>query len=103
MKNLDDIKLKLSNFASRFINYFEKHRATILFLLIGISIGYVSYNSQQYLSPTPNQDTYNQKISEVKVKTIDYDFVNKLQQSIDDQEIDITNDSGSGRSNPFNE
>lgn len=103
MKDSTKLKTQLSQKLNSVFTFVDKHRPTVVIVLVGLTISFVSYKAQGFLSPVADNQAYETKKAELNYKTVDYEFVTKLENSIDDTEIDITKNLGSGRANPFGE
>lgn len=82
---------------------FAAHSVVVMFVLAGIAIGYSLLKSKQYLNPERDENKYSEVSAKSNYSKIDYKLVKKLQDSLDDSDIQVTQNLSPNRKNPFSE
>lgn len=99
-KNPKDTAALLARKAAAFIN---THSVVLIFILAGAAIGTALVRSRSLLNPVRNEAHYTDLVSKNKYGKVDYTLVNKLQHSLTDKDITVSQSLSPNRKNPFSE
>lgn len=97
------LKDRFSKLSTKLLGFVASHRLSIMFVIFGLVVGLALFRTGSYTSPSRDEVTYEQKLTEQKSITIDTELVDKIKASIDDEDSSISENTAPGRTNPFNE
>lgn len=103
---MNDMKKYLDQaqgYATKFVNVIVHYRIILTFAVACLAIVAAVFQAQEFLNPSRDETTYTETKSQVNVKNIDEDVVNKLRETQEDADQIVDTDFVPGRDNPFAE
>ncbi len=89
---------------NKYVGLISRYRVVLIILAIASTIGYTTIRSQSYLSPSRDETAYDTKRKELSnFQTIDYQFAEKLKESVNDVEVKVNQNLPGNRVSPFTE
>src|SRR5688572_20290382 len=97
------LKAQLSEFGDKIVSFVSKYRVTLMIVVFGAVVGFSLFRSSTYSNVPRNETKFEELNTKSKVVKIDTDLIERIKESVDDDEPSIGGSPTSGRTNPFSE
>ena len=98
-----DPKEQIRELLGRLSALFSTHGILIMFVIAGAVIGYSLVRARGYLNPERDEARYSEGTAKNNFGSVDYSLVTRLQESLKDANISVTQNTDPNRKSPFNE
>jgi len=101
--NLDNLGEQATAAGAKLIEYVSRYRTILTLLVACVAILASVMQAQSFLNPERNEDTFAETKSQVNVKSIDQDVLQKLEKTQADRTNSASSNFVPGRNDPFAE
>lgn len=96
-------KDQLIALSSKTLGFVARYRVTIMIVLFGAVVGLSLYRSSTYSNIPRNETKFEEINSQSKVIKIDVNLIERIKESVDEENPSIGENTSPGRTNPFSE
>lgn len=98
-----DPKAQFRVFLNKLSATFNAHGVLIMFIIAGSVIGFSLVRSRGYLNPERDETRYSEGTAKNNFGSVDYSLVTRLQESLKNANINVSQSIDPNRKNPFDE
>ncbi|MCA9346472.1 hypothetical protein KC960_03195 [Candidatus Saccharibacteria bacterium] len=101
MKDLQKYLDKLKKFADSSIEFVANYRVLILFMILGLAVGFALYRTGTFINISRDEQRYTEETARIKYSKIDEKIIESFSDKKTDKNVEVNSQYDPTRSNPF--